>query len=103
MRPAATGLRAAISTTRIEAPAVPVVANASAQAMTTGHDVCHELEVQVASAVRWHESVTLMAAHGVQTFTEFGPGRVLTGLVKRIVSGADLVNIATLGDVAAHS
>ena len=103
MRPAVEGLRAAIGTTRVNAPAVAVVANASARAMTTADEVCHELEVQVASAVHWHESVTLMAAGGVLIFTEFGPGRVLTGLVKRIVGGADLANIATLGDVSAHS
>jgi [acyl-carrier-protein] S-malonyltransferase len=103
MRPAVPGLREAIGATRVDAPAVAVVANANARAMTTAEEVCHELEVQVASAVHWHESVTLMAAGGVMSFTEFGPGRVLTGLVKRIVTGAALANIATLSDVAAHS
>jgi len=62
-----------------------------------------ELEDQVATAVRWHESVTLMAAAGVRTFVEFGPGQVLTGLVKRIVPGAGLANIATLKDISGES
>jgi [acyl-carrier-protein] S-malonyltransferase len=103
MRPAIEGLRSALSTTPTAAPAVPVVANATARPMLSADDVCYELEVQVASAVHWHESVTLMAAGGVETFQEFGPGRVLTGLVKRIVAGATLQNIATLKDVSANS
>ena len=41
-----------------------------------------------------------MAAGGVKTFMEFGPGRVLTGLVKRIVTDASLANIATLKDLS---
>jgi [acyl-carrier-protein] S-malonyltransferase len=103
MRPAMDGLRAAIAATPVASPEVPVVANASALPLITADEVCHELEVQVANAVHWHESVTLMAAGGVQSFTEFGPGRVLTGLVKRIVAGAVLTNIATLKDVSASS
>jgi [acyl-carrier-protein] S-malonyltransferase len=100
MRPALDGLRTAIAESDVSAPAVPVVANASASALTTAEQVRDELEVQVATAVHWHESVTLMAAGGVDTFVEFGPGRVLTGLVKRIVPGANLANIAALKDVS---
>lgn len=103
MQPAIEGLRSAVAAARIEAPEVPVIANASAEPLSTPDAIRHELEVQVASAVHWHESVTLMAAGGVNTFTEFGPGRVLTGMVKRIVPGATLVNIAGLKDVAANS
>lgn len=100
MRPAVEGLRNAIAAAPISPPAVPVIANANARPLTSGEQVRHELEVQVATAVHWHESVTLMAAGGVHTFVEFGPGRVLTGLVRRIVPGANLANIATLKDVS---
>jgi [acyl-carrier-protein] S-malonyltransferase len=100
MRPALQGLQAAIAEADVAAPAVPVVANASAKALRDAEEVRRELEVQVATAVHWHESVTLMAAGGVQTFVEFGPGRVLTGLVKRISPGADLANISALKDVS---
>jgi [acyl-carrier-protein] S-malonyltransferase len=103
MRPAVEGLRAALAGAPIATPEVPVVANASARTLLDADAVCQELEVQVASAVHWHESVTLMAAGGVQSFTEFGPGRVLTGLVKRIVPGASLANVATLKDVSRQS
>jgi [acyl-carrier-protein] S-malonyltransferase len=103
MQPAVEGLRAAIAESPVGTPAVPVVANASAEPLTRPEDIRRELEVQVASPVHWHESVTLMAAGGVQTFMEFGPGRVLTGLAKRIAAGATLANFATLKDVSANS
>ena len=100
MQPAVEGLGAALASAPIAAPAVPVIANASARVLRTAADIRHELAVQVASAVHWHESVTLMAAGGVHTFIEFGPGRVLTGLVKRILPGVNLANIATLKDLS---
>jgi [acyl-carrier-protein] S-malonyltransferase len=96
MRPAAEVLRKAIDATAVSAPLVPVVANASAQPLTSAAAVRDELYRQVASAVRWHDSVTLMAASGVSTFMEFGPGRVLTGMVRRLVPGAAIVNVSGL-------
>ena len=99
MAPAATGLRIAIGESPIEAPTVPVVANASGRPLTTDAAVREELGVQVATAVRWHESVTLMTAGGVTSFVEFGPGKVLTGLVRRIAQGATLANVNSLADV----
>ena len=93
MRPAAAGLAEAVASAPISDPTMPLVANASATALTTAQAVREELGAQVARPVRWHESVTLMAAAGVTRFIEFGPGRVLTGLARRIVDGAELVNI----------
>ena len=103
MQPAVEGLRGAVKAAPIAAPSVPVIANASALALTEPESIRDELGLQVASAVRWHQSVTLMAANGVETFMEFGPGRVLTGLVKRIVAGARLVNITSLKDISANA
>ncbi len=96
MRPAAEGLSEAVNSASVRAPLVPVVANASASALTSDAAVREELCLQVATAVRWQDSVTLMAASGVSTFIEFGPGRVLTGMVKRLVPGATLINVAGL-------
>jgi [acyl-carrier-protein] S-malonyltransferase len=103
MAPAADGLRIAIGETPIAAPVVPVVANASAQPLTSDAAVREELGVQVATAVRWHDSVTLMADGGVTSFVEFGPGKVLTGLVRRIAQGATLSNVSTLADAGVGS
>jgi [acyl-carrier-protein] S-malonyltransferase len=99
MRPAADGLAKAVEAADVHAPEVPVVANASAEAMTTATAIRAELCAQVATAVRWHDSVTLMAATGVSTFIEFGPGRVLTGMVKRLAPDAILVNVSGLQPV----
>ena len=98
MTPALAGLAEAIAAARIEAPAVHVVANSSARPLTDAGAVATELREQIAKPVFWHQSVTLMAEAGVSRFVEFGPGRVLTGMVKRLVPGAGLRNIGTLTD-----
>ncbi len=98
MQPAVPGLVDAVAKVEISAPVVPVVGNASALALRSADDVRSELGTQIASPVRWYESVTLMAASGVTSFIEIGPGKVLTGLVKRIVPGASLLNISGLAE-----
>ena len=98
MAPAAAGLAVALKEAPIQAPAVSVVANSTAEPLAGAGAVRDELARQVASPVRWHESVTLMATAGVSTFIEFGPGRVLTGFVRRLVPGAVLVNVSSLAD-----
>jgi [acyl-carrier-protein] S-malonyltransferase len=98
MRPAVEGLIAAVSRTKIADPVVPVIANASAKPLTMASEVRRELGDQIASPVHWHESVTLMAGGGAGTFVEFGPGRVLTGLVRRLSPEATLVNVSSLKD-----
>jgi [acyl-carrier-protein] S-malonyltransferase len=100
MQPAAEGLAAAVDEASIREPAVPVVANSTAAAVTSSDAIRDELRRQVSSPVRWHESVKLMADTGVTSFLEFGPGRVLTGLVKRLAPAARLTNISSLADMA---
>ena len=95
MAPAVPGLIAALDGVSIETAAVPLMANASARPLREPSEIAEELSVQIARPVRWHESVARMAEAGVTTFVEFGPGRVLTGLVKRLVPGATLINIST--------
>jgi [acyl-carrier-protein] S-malonyltransferase len=99
MQTAAAALAPAIAAATISAPQVPVVGNSTAAAMIDSEGVRAELTAQVASPVLWHQSITLMAKEGVDTFVEFGPGRVLTGLAKRLVPGAKLVNIGSVADL----
>jgi len=99
MRPAAEGLARAVAAANVQTPEIPVIANASGKAMTDQAEIRDELCAQVATAVRWHDSVTLMATAGVSTFIEFGPGRILTGMVKRLAPGATLVNVNGLQPV----
>jgi [acyl-carrier-protein] S-malonyltransferase len=100
MSAAVAGLEAAVAKTSVSAPLVPVVANASARLLSDEAAVRRELGAQIAQPVRWHESVEVMASAGVSRFFEFGPGRVLTGLARRLVPGATLTNFTSLSDVA---
>ncbi|MGA7486674.1 MAG: ACP S-malonyltransferase [Xanthobacteraceae bacterium] len=101
MQPAAEVMAAALAEVTVSRPVVPIVANVLAQPITDPHDVVRALVAQVTGTVRWRESVALMAAAGVRTFYEVGAGKVLSGLVKRIVEGASGVSIGTPDDVAA--
>lgn len=102
MQPAVAGLAEAIGSVTVHDPVVPVVANVTAAPLTSAAAVRGELEKQIVSPVRWHESVSLMAAEGVTSFIEFGPGKVLTGMVRRIAPGSALANISSLKD-ATHA
>jgi len=84
MAPAAERLGAVLADVSTTPPRVPVVRNVDA-GLTTGHaDVVPFLVRQVTAPVRWTDCVRRMAAEGVTTLVEVGPGRVLTGLLKRI-------------------
>jgi [acyl-carrier-protein] S-malonyltransferase len=101
MQPAADAMREALGSVTVNAPAVPVVANAEASPITDPAAIRDALVRQVTGTVRWRESVAHMAAQGVEAFYEIGSGKVLTGLVKRIASGASATAIGTPEDVAA--
>jgi [acyl-carrier-protein] S-malonyltransferase len=101
MRAAATSLAAAVADTPIADARVPVLSNVSAEPLSEAAAIRHELVAQVTSAVRWIASVRRMADAGVDTFVEIGPGAVLTGLIKRIVPGARLINISDVASVRA--
>jgi [acyl-carrier-protein] S-malonyltransferase len=101
MQPAADAMREALAGVRVNAPAVPVVANVEAGPITDPAAIRDALVRQVTGTVRWRESVAYMAAQGVQAFHEVGSGKVLTGLVKRIAAGASATAIGAPEDVAA--
>jgi len=88
MRPAREGLAPLLAQTPFVDPTVPVVSNVDARPVLTGEAARDALARQVDSPVRWVESILWMVEHGgVELFVEVGPGRVLSGLVKRIVPG----------------
>lgn len=84
MQPAADVMRAALAEVAIRAPAVPVVANVTAQAEGDPETIRRLLVEQVTGAVRWRECVLYMAGQGVDTLVECGAGKVLSGLAKRV-------------------
>jgi [acyl-carrier-protein] S-malonyltransferase len=74
------------------------MSNVAAAPLRTADDVRAELPQQIVSPVRWHQSVVNMSAAGVTAFVEFGPGKVLTGLVRRLAPDATLANVSTYAD-----
>jgi [acyl-carrier-protein] S-malonyltransferase len=72
---------------------VPLINNAEARALTNANDIQASLVRQLPSSVLWEDSVKVMAAMGVTTFVEVGPGTVLSGLIKRILPGAAIMNV----------
>jgi [acyl-carrier-protein] S-malonyltransferase len=99
MAPAIPGMKAAFSTANFTEASVPVVANTTAKAVETPDAVKDELIAQITNCVQWQKSVEYMVAQGVNTFIEMGPGRVLTGCVKRISRDARTINISDMKTV----
>jgi len=88
MEPAQAQLNAAIDSTPIEPPAIPVFANVSARPLSAVSEIREELQAQLTSRVRWTETIEAMRAQGIDTFIELGPKAVLTKLCTRIVRDA---------------
>lgn len=105
MRPAADRLAAAIAETAFVAPAVPVIANVTAEPVQDIAVIRDLLVRQVTARVRWRESMAAMTRLGVGEVIELGAGKVLAGLARRGVAGAATFNVADPTDVdalAAH-
>ncbi|MBK5911585.1 [acyl-carrier-protein] S-malonyltransferase [Rhodothalassium salexigens] len=94
MQPAAEEMAEALAGARIAAPAVPVVANVTAEPVTEPETIRRLLVEQVTAPVRWRESVAAFASLGIDGVVEVGPGKVLTGMVKRIDRSLALTNVS---------
>ncbi len=95
--PAAQGMARAVAEAALRDPAIPVVVNGTGLPAPSASDIREELVYQLTHPVRWRESVEYMAGEGVSGFVEIGPGRVLSGLIRRIVPGA---RVRAIGDAA---
>jgi len=93
MSPAAERLAAELAKITVSDPKIPVVRNVDAGLTRTAADVVPFLLRQVASPVRWTACVQRLAAEGATVFVEVGPGRVLTGLARRIADGVPAVSV----------
>ena len=83
----------------IHTPRIPYVANVNAQFVTTAEPVKDLLTRQVSSSVRWQQSVEAMINDGVDTFIEIGPGRTLSGFMKKISKEVKTMNVEKLEDI----
>jgi [acyl-carrier-protein] S-malonyltransferase len=100
MAPAAEAMAEALAKVNVQTQVVPVVSNVMAEAATEPAAIVRALIAQVTGTVRWRESVAYMASQGVDRFYEAGAGKVLSGLIKRIVDGATASAIGSPDDVA---
>jgi len=101
MKPAEERLRPVLDAANLKDLWFSVVSNVDASPIGTATAVRNALLRQVASPVRWVESVQLMISMGVRRFVEVGPGKVLTGLIKRIDSAAELINVSDVASLEA--
>ncbi len=99
MQPAVNGMSRAIAAASLAQPLVPIVANTTAGEITTVPEIIKELLAQLCNGVLWQRSVEYMVGKGVGTFVEIGPGKVLSGLIRRINKNVSTVNIGDAGAV----
>ncbi len=96
MQPAADGLAEYINALTLKPPSIPVIGNTTAEPMTSVELVKSELLNQLQNPIRWLQTVEYIAGKGVPTFIEIGPGKVLTGLIRRINPELRTMNVGDL-------
>lgn len=92
-------LEAELEGIRMKDPSIPYLSNVEADYVTSGDPVKELLVRQVSSTVRWRETMERMLADGVDTFIEIGPGRTLTGFLKKMSRDVKAVNVGTVHDL----
>ncbi len=93
MVPAGKRLAEDLNKVSVADPKIPVVANVSADLVSSGQEVRESLIRQVYSPVRWEECVLKLISLGADTFIEVGPGKVLSGLIKKISRDVTILNV----------
>jgi [acyl-carrier-protein] S-malonyltransferase len=100
MRPVADRLREAFAGVEWRQSRHPIMANADASAKDSPDSIKDALYEQTFKPVLWADGVTAMAAGGVRLFAEFGPGNVLSGLIRRTVKGTPVLSVSRTADIA---
>jgi [acyl-carrier-protein] S-malonyltransferase len=93
MRPAADGMVQPVATASMSDPLIAVVANCTAVPVQDETSIRHELVDQVCKPVQWSRTVDFLETQGIETFIEFGPGRVLTAIIKRMLRKSTCINV----------
>jgi [acyl-carrier-protein] S-malonyltransferase len=101
MQSAVDGMAEYISSLSFQEPSLPVIGNTTAELLTTAESVKSELLNQLCNSVQWQRSIEYMVNKGVTTFIEIGPGKVLTGLIRRINKEVETINVGDLEAVKA--
>ena len=93
MQPAVDGMIEIITNLSFNEPTIPIIGNTTAQPLTTAESVKAELLKQLCNCIQWQRSIEYMISEGAATFIEIGPGKVLTGLIRRINKDVKTINI----------
>ncbi len=99
MQPAVAKFEAELKKCALKIPRFPVLSNVDAKPETDPEKIRHNLALQITSPVQWVDSTRAIAAAGVTTFLEIGPGNVLKGLIRKIDPALSVQNIAKPEDI----
>lgn len=99
MKPAIKGLISTIDSLDFNDPTIPIIANCTANALVDSEEIKTELVNQITGCVNWKKSVDFMIKSGATKFLEIGPGRALSGMVKRIDRSAEIESISDLDSI----
>lgn len=100
MKSAGVKLKTILDKIKIEPPKIPIVTNVTANFENTVEEIRRNLICQMNMPTLWEDSIRLMAEKGIKTYLEIGPGRVIKGLVRRIDSSLEVINIEKISDLA---
>lgn len=92
-------LRAYLENIEIQDPVIPYVANVTADYVNSKETVKSLLAAQVSSSVRWQQTIERLIADGFDRFIEIGPGKTLSGFVRKIDRNVSMINIETMEDL----
>ena len=99
MEPARAGLIEAIDGLEFGVPEIPIVANCTGRPLASADEIKQELVAQICGCVHWKQSIDFMVDSGVSNFIEVGPGRALSGTVKRISRGAKVTSVSDVESI----
>ena len=99
MKPAADVMNEKISEIKINNPIVPIIYNVTAKPKQQTDEIKNLLIDQIVSTVKWRESIINMSKAGITNFIEVGPGKVLSGMVKRTIKNANSFSINSVADM----
>ena len=99
MKPAADNMLEKINKTLFKKPEVKIVSNVKALPEDNPENIKDLLINQICSTVKWRESLINISKAGIKNFIEIGPGKVLTGMVKRTIKNANCFSINSINDI----
>ena len=101
MQPAQNGLVEALGKVNFSSASIPIIANCTGQSIATIDEIKQELSDQIIGCVQWKKSIELMIDSGVTHFLEIGPGRALSGMVKKIDRSVTVQSVSDMEGVEA--